>query len=101
MMTSIVVVGGIMLGAAAVGIGLLVRWAHRAPDLAWRSTGVRFTTGRDYLQAQGIANSLEARKQTARGRRYQPSAGPAAGADAVVATPRRLAEVVPLRRRQA
>jgi hypothetical protein len=101
MTTSLLIVGGIMLGAAAVGIRMLARWAHRAPDLAWRSTGVRFTTGRDYLQAQGIANSLEARKHTARGRRYQPSAPPAARTAAVAATPRRLAEVVSLRRRQA
>jgi hypothetical protein len=98
-MTVILCAGGIVLSAAVVGIRLLAR---QAPDLAWRPTGVRFTTGRDYLQAQGIANALEARRHTARGRPYQRDVElPAARVDAVAVTPRRRAEVVQLHRRQA
>jgi hypothetical protein len=97
---SILFAGGIVLGAVVVGARLLARRSRRAPDLSWRPTGVRFTTGRDYLQAQGIANALEARKHTARGRRYQRDVAPlAARVDAVDPRPRRPAEVVPIHRR--
>jgi hypothetical protein len=100
-MISMLFAGGIVLSAAVVGIRLLMRWASRAPDLAWRPTGVRFTTARDYLQAQGIANALEARNYTASGRRYRHHLEPVATEpEVVIVTPRRLAEVVRLDRRQ-
>ena len=102
-MTSILLAGGTVLGVALFGVGLLARRRlSRRPDLAWRPTGVRFTSGRDYLQAQGIANALEARKHTARGRPYQPGVEPVtAHVDAIAATGRRQAEVVPILSRRA
>jgi hypothetical protein len=100
--TSILLASGVVTCAVVLGARLLVRRASGEPDLSWRPTGVRYTTGRDYLQAQGIANAVEARKHTARGRRYQRDVVPeAARGDAVAPTPRRPAQVVPIHRRRA
>lgn len=101
-MNWILFTGGIVLGGAAVGAAFLARRASRAPDPAWRSTGFRYTTGRDYLQAQGIANALEARKHTASGRRFQRHLEPMAPrAEAAIVAQRRRSEVVQFHRRQA
>jgi hypothetical protein len=101
-MTWILFTGGIVIGGAAVGVALLARRAARAPDPAWRSTGYRYTTGRHYLQAQGIANALEARKYTASGRRYRRHLETVGTqAESVVVAPRRLAGVIQFGRRQA
>jgi hypothetical protein len=101
-MTSILLAGGLAIGLAGIGFRMASRWAARQPDPAWRPTGVRFTTGRTYLQAQGIANALEARRHSASGRRYRRYEAPVTGAvAAAVGAPRRSAEVIQLLRRQA
>lgn len=101
-MTGLLLAGWFVLGVASAGIRLLVWWASRGPDLAWRPTGVRPTSGRDYLQAQAIANAMEARKFTARGRRYRRRIElVAVQVEGVGLTRRRPAETVQFLRRPA
>lgn len=98
-MAAILLAGGILIGVVMVGVRCLTWLACRTPDLDWRPTGVRCTTGRDYLQAQAIANAREARHYTARGRRYHRGASlPAVRGVPVTLALGQPAVVVPLRR---
>jgi hypothetical protein len=54
---------------------LLLAWRDR-PDPAWKPTGLKFTTGRDYDQDQGIRMAREARLKSSTGRVYRKPAKP-------------------------
>ena len=87
----------VLLALAGVCWGLrrLVRTYRRlsGPDPAWAPTGLRFTSGRDYLEDQAVAGAKRARLRTPSGRLYRSrkSAGLIA----------RRAEVVPFRKKEA
>ena len=77
-------------------IAWLRRFFHRdTPDPAWKATGLRFVSGRDYIQANATAMWERSQKHTATGRRL-PTPKPAKKAKPV--TP---AAVVPFKAREA
>jgi len=73
------------LGTWLLSLVGLVDEAPRA-DPAWRPTGLRFTTSREYLQGKAEAGYRRSRLQTPRGRKFtRPK----------LAAPRPAADVVP------
>jgi len=69
----------------------LAQWRGEDPSYTWQSTGLRFTTGRDYLQGKAEAGYRRSRLQTARGRKFTKPK---------LVTPRPSADIVTFQRRR-
>jgi hypothetical protein len=58
---------------------LVYRVFGDAPDAKWKPTGLRFTTGRDYLEANAVAGARRAKRRSASGKAlHRPKPKPCA-----------------------